>query len=149
MDPRRRWILLVTSVLAVMLTVFVVVLVREEGSVTGRGEGGEEIGYLTATQLDSLLGVSRFALIEFGGRGCVPCREMQPILVELQRAHGGWLAVANIDLNEVPELGDRYDIMAIPTQIIFDGRSGELSRHLGVWPRQEVEAELQRLEVLP
>jgi len=149
MNPQRRRILLATSVLAVTLTVLVVVLVREEGSTAGGEQDDEEIGYLTTAQLDSLLAVSRFSLIEFGGRGCVPCREMQPILIELQRAHGERMAVANIDLNEIPVLGDRYDIMAIPTQIIFDGWGGELSRHLGVWPRAEVEAELRRLQVLP
>ena len=119
------------------------------GEETHEGTDGEEVAYLTAEELGALLREGRPALIEFGGRGCAPCREMQPVLTEFRSAHGALVEVANIDLNEYPDLADRYDIMVIPTQIVFSREGKELGRHLGVWPRGEIEAEFRRLGIIP
>ena len=108
-----------------------------------------EVGFLTGAELRPFLSNGRHALVEFGGRSCIPCRQMQPVLAELKRLHGERLDIVNVYLDQEPEVAAWFGIMVIPTQIVFDEVGNILARHVGIWPRNEIEAELRRLQILP
>ncbi|WP_067826919.1 thioredoxin family protein [Actinomadura kijaniata] len=58
-------------------------------------------------------------LVEFWATGCGPCQALMPILADLAADHAGLLRVATVKLDDAPELARRYQIMALPTLILF------------------------------
>jgi thioredoxin 1 len=68
---------------------------------------------------------------EFGSVHCVSCREMKPILAELQRTHGAKLTVVDIDVLKERQYLARYRIQLMPTQVFFDEQGREIGRHMG------------------
>ena len=59
-------------------------------------------------------------LIDFGADSCLPCREMAPVLVKLNRELQGKAIIKFVDVWKYQELAQGYPIRAIPTQIFFD-----------------------------
>ncbi len=85
--------------------------------------------------------------VEVGAQSCVPCRMMQPILDELRADHAGRLQVEFADVRANPELGQKYDVQTIPTQIIYDAEGREVFRHIGYWAKEEIVAKLAEIGV--
>ncbi len=86
--------------------------------------------------------------VEVGAQSCVPCKMMQPILDELRADHAGRLQVDFADVWANPELGQKYDVQTIPTQVIYDASGREVFRHIGYWPREEIDAKLKELGII-
>lgn len=79
---------------------------------------------------------------EFGSVSCVSCREMKPILAELQRSHGERLTVVDIDVLKERQYLARYRIQLMPTQVFFDAQGREIGRHMGKISGDEILARL-------
>jgi thioredoxin 1 len=58
-------------------------------------------------------------LVEFWAEWCPPCKLLAPLLDELANDFGKGLRVCKINADEHPELGARFDIMAVPTILLF------------------------------
>lgn len=72
-------------------------------------------------------------LIDLGSKTCIPCQLLWPILDELKIEQAGKIGVEFIDvgLKENLELGKKFGIEIIPTQIFLDKDGKELWRHEG------------------
>ena len=79
-------------------------------------------------------------LVDFWAPWCRPCIALEPILEELQ------VDVARVNIDEEPGIGSRYDVLSIPTVILFSGGEARGSV-VGVRPRAHFEQWLA--EVLP
>jgi len=77
-------------------------------------------------------------LLELGSDSCRPCQMMQPILAELRTEYPGKLQVDFIDVWKDESAGRKYGIQAIPTQIFFDAKGKEISRHVGFYPKEDI-----------
>ena len=54
-------------------------------------------------------------VVDFWAPWCKPCKAIEPVLEELEsRVH-----VARLNIDEHPEIASRYDVLAIPTVILF------------------------------
>lgn len=107
-----------------------------------------EVSFITGSEIPELLANDRYSMIEFGGRSCIPCKQMQPILAELIAAHGTVIDIVNVYLDDDFTPADTFDVYLLPTQVIFDKNGEELSRHMGIWLRVEVEEEYRRLGII-
>jgi peptidylprolyl isomerase len=86
-------------------------------------------------------------LAELGSSTCIPCKQMKPILEKLATYYRDRLNVIIIDVYDQPDLARQHKVISIPTQVVFDGTGKEVSRHIGVWPREQIEAELGKLGI--
>lgn len=60
--------------------------------------------------VQAALAAGKPVVAEFGSVSCVSCREMKPILAELQRTHGEKLMVVDIDVLKERQYLARYRI---------------------------------------
>ena len=60
-------------------------------------------------------------LVDFWAEWCAPCRMIIPIIAEIAKEFTGRLKVAKLNVDEAQELAMKYNIMSIPTLMIFKG----------------------------
>jgi thioredoxin 1 len=58
-------------------------------------------------------------LVDFWAGWCMPCIVMAPAIEELARDYAGKATFAKVNVDENPEVSQRYNIMGIPHFIIF------------------------------
>ena len=82
-------------------------------------------------------------LVDFFAEWCGPCKAMAPALEQVAADMKGKVKVAKLDVDQNPEITQRYAIQAMPTLLIFKGGKvvGQL---VGAMPRSKLEAELQK-----
>ncbi len=79
-------------------------------------------------------------VVDFWAPWCGPCRVMDPILDELAGQHGG-IKFTKVNVDDNQETASRFDILSIPTLLVFKG--GEVQKKLiGAVNRRRLEDEL-------
>ena len=58
-------------------------------------------------------------LVDFWAEWCGPCKLINPILEDLATEYEGRLRVAKVDVDESPDVARRYEVMSIPTLVLF------------------------------
>ena len=83
-----------------------------------------------------VLQASSPVLVDFWASWCGPCRMLSPVVDEVSEEAGG-VMVGKVNIDEQQELASRYQVMTIPTLILF--RNGqEVERSVGVVPKQKI-----------
>jgi thioredoxin 1 len=77
-------------------------------------------------------------LVDLGAGKCIPCKQMKPILEELETEYVGKFEVVFYDVWEDPKPAKEYGIHAIPTQIFLDEKGKELFRHVGFFSKEDI-----------
>ena len=67
-------------------------------------------------------------LVDFWAPWCGPCRVVAPVLEEIAGEQAEQLTIAKVNVDDNPELAQRYHVMSIPTMLVFSG--GEISKKL-------------------
>ena len=79
-----------------------------------------EITTLSSATFDETVGGSdEPVLVDFWAEWCGPCKMIAPVLEEIAAEHGEKLRIAKLNVDENPEAARRYDVMSIPTLILF------------------------------
>jgi thioredoxin 1 len=68
--------------------------------------------------------------VDFYAEWCGPCKMAEPVLEELSEAYKGKVIIVKVNVDENQELSSKYDVMSIPTTIIFKG-GAEVGRQTG------------------
>jgi thioredoxin len=82
-------------------------------------------------------------VVDFWAPWCAPCRMMAPELETAARSMAGKALVIKVNTDGLPELGERFRILTIPTLALFRGGK-EVSRFSGVRPAADIEALVAR-----
>ncbi len=73
-------------------------------------------------------------LVDFWAAWCGPCRAIAPVVDEIAGEYAGKLKVVKVDTDESGETALRYQVMSIPTLLLFkDGQPVE--RVVGAMPK--------------
>lgn len=83
-------------------------------------------------------------LLDLGADKCIPCKMMAPILNEMRKQYKGKLKVDFIDVWKNPDAKGKYKIKLIPTQIFYNSKGKELSRHEGFMSKEDIIAEFKK-----
>ena len=82
-------------------------------------------------------------LVDFWAPWCGPCLMLAPVVEQLASEYAGQIKVVKVNVDENPETATRFQIMSIPTLILFkDGQPVE--RLVGAMPKNAIAAQLQK-----
>ncbi|MCK4514324.1 MAG: thioredoxin [Spirochaetaceae bacterium] len=83
-------------------------------------------------------------LVDFWAEWCMPCKMVAPVVEEIAQAYDGKLKVGRIDVDAEGDLAARFNVMSIPTLIVFNG--GEVvGQRVGAVPRPAIETLFKEL----
>ena len=60
-------------------------------------------------------------VVDFWAPWCTPCRIVSPIIDELAKEYDGKMVVGKMNTDENPNTAGNYNVMSIPTVMIFKG----------------------------
>ncbi len=76
-------------------------------------------------------------LIDFWASWCGPCKMMGPVVDQIAEENAG-IKVGKINIDEQPELAQKYGVMSIPTLVLFqNGERKDTS--VGLVPKESIE----------
>ena len=98
---------------------------------------------ITATDqtFTELISGDKPVLVDFWAEWCGPCRMVAPILEEIASEHGEKITVAKLNVDENPQTAMSYDVMSIPTMIVYQNGT-EKKRIVGARPKHALVSEL-------
>lgn len=83
-----------------------------------------------------VLNSKQTVLVDFWASWCGPCRMVSPIVDEIARERSD-IKVVKINVDEQPELAAAFQIMSIPTLMVF--QNGQVvNRAMGAMPKQQI-----------
>lgn len=76
-------------------------------------------------------------LLDFGAAWCGPCKLIEPVLLKLETSWQGKVAFGKVDVDESPDLAMQYQVMGVPTVILFQ-RGQAVERASGYLPENRL-----------
>lgn len=90
---------------------------------------------------DKVLGAEGPVLVDFWASWCGPCRQLAPILEEIQIEKGEKLTILKMDADANPVTPAQYRVTGLPTMNVYVG--GEVVKSIvGVKPKSAILADL-------
>ena len=100
---------------------------------------------ITDKNFDSeVLGSTKPVLVDFWAVWCSPCIVQGPIVEEVAQAMAGRAKVGKLNVDQNPNIAQKYMVMSIPTIMIF--KSGTVVKQfIGVTSKEMLLSELNKL----
>ena len=80
-------------------------------------------------------------LVDFWAEWCGPCKMISPVLEEIAEEQAGKLQIGKLNIDDNLEVTRRFDVMSIPTLILFKDGEPEV-RLIGAKPKGQLLQEI-------
>lgn len=104
-------------IIAVIAGIFILKSNQEKPMAANTGDFALEA---TAIDLEQLKSFGLPIVIDFGADSCIPCKEMAPVLKELNQNMQGKVIVKFVDVWKNQNAAADFPVQVIPTQFFFD-----------------------------
>ena len=80
----------------------------------------------------------RAVLLDFWAEWCGPCKMIAPVLEEVAVSHADKLAVVKLNVDENPNIAQKFGIRSIPTLVLF--KDGEVqAQKMGAMSKSQLD----------
>ena len=86
---------------------------------------------------EEVLKVEGKVLVDFYADWCGPCRMMSPVIDDIAKELDGTVKVGKVNVDNNQELAIKYDVMSIPTIMVFE-KGNPVKTFVGVTDKQEI-----------
>jgi thioredoxin 1 len=76
-------------------------------------------------------------LVDFWASWCTPCKMSEPTIDELANKYDGKVKVVKLNVDQNPKTAERYQIMGLPTYILFNSGE-EIERKIGAQSKEQL-----------
>ncbi|MBE6984846.1 MAG: thioredoxin [Ruminococcaceae bacterium] len=96
---------------------------------------------VTNENFESVKNSEKTVLLDFYADWCGPCRMVSPLVDEIAEENPQYL-VAKINIDDDPELAQRFGVVSIPTLVVM--KNGEvINQSVGARPKAQILAMLE------
>ena len=92
---------------------------------------------------NSVIKAEQPVLVDFWAAWCGPCKMVAPEVEAVAKNFDGRAVVAKVNIDEQQDLASQYNVMSIPTLIVFKGGS-EVGRITGYRPQNDIANMLEK-----
>ncbi len=101
------------------------------------------VQHVADADFDKTVQLGKPVLVDFWAPWCGPCRIIGPIVEELAPSYQGKAIIAKMNVDDNPQVAQRFGVTSIPTLIMF--KDGKLvDRVVGAMPRGELQKFIDR-----
>ena len=81
-------------------------------------------------------------LVDFWATWCGPCRALSPVVDKIAEEQAGRMKVCKCNVEEAQDLAMRFNVMSIPTLILFKG-GAQVETIVGAAPKGSILSQLE------
>jgi len=101
------------------------------------------IQQLTDTTFESTVNGDKPVFVDFWAPWCGPCRVIGPIVEELAPSYSGRAVIAKMNVDDNPNVPQRFGVTSIPTMMIFK-KGALVDRMVGAVPKSALQQFIDR-----
>ncbi len=104
----------------------------------------DKVQHLNSSNFDSAISADKPVLVDFWAPWCGPCKMLGPTIDLLAEEVGDWASICKLNVDESPDIAQRFSVNAIPTIIFF--RKGQRVGVSGMATKDALKAKLEQLK---
>ncbi len=97
---------------------------------------------LTDSTFASEVSKHPLVVVDFWAAWCGPCRMVAPIVEQLSKEYAGRVTFGKLNVDENPEVSQRFGIQSIPTMIVFKNGKA-VDGLIGALPKPQIESKFK------
>ena len=99
--------------------------------------------HLNSQTFEQAIAGDKPVLVDFWATWCGPCRMIAPVIEEIAADFEGRAVVGKVDVDQEPDLAQRFGVMSIPTLIVLKGGK-VVEQAVGARGKADIAAMLER-----